>query len=335
MLIYILIGFLALSLVFYCLLGGADFGAGILELFSSRRSSKTISNVIGPVWEANHVWLILAVTILFVGFPPIYSTITLYLHIPILLLLIGIILRGTAFAFMHYDAIQDKSTVVYHWVFNISSVITPLFLGIIAGALTFTRINTEPVSFYEAFMAPWFNGFAISIGIFCICLFAYLAAIFIIGEVDSQTERQEFVRTAKVSQITTVLSGMIVFIAAWIYDMPLLNLYLNSWIAIACLALATISLGLIWLALNAEKVWTSRFLAGIQVFFILFAWFWVKHPVVVCMSSGNHLTFFNSAAPASTLKQLLIALIVGTAIILPGLFILFRTFKTEQKSSVQ
>ena len=103
---------LSISLLLYVLLGGADFGGGILELFTRGKASDIVSKAIAPVWEANHVWLILVIVILFVGFPPVYSTVLTTLHIPILLALIGIIFRGSAFTFRHYDIEEEKPKAI-------------------------------------------------------------------------------------------------------------------------------------------------------------------------------------------------------------------------------
>src|SRR6476469_5274693 len=115
---YIVITFLFLSILLYVLLGGADFGAGIVELFTSRKNKgktrRTLYHAIGPIWEANHMWLIIAIVILFVGFPVIYATMSVYLHIPLAIMLLGIIARGTAFAFRHYDAVVDNMQKVYN-----------------------------------------------------------------------------------------------------------------------------------------------------------------------------------------------------------------------------
>ena len=98
-LLSLILTFLGISILFYVLLGGADFGAGILELFSwgkkSAEKRKIISHAMAPVWEANHVWLILAVVILFMGFPTVYATLSIYLHLPIIAVLVGIVLRDS------------------------------------------------------------------------------------------------------------------------------------------------------------------------------------------------------------------------------------------------
>ncbi|RZK64206.1 MAG: cytochrome d ubiquinol oxidase subunit II, partial [Pedobacter sp.] len=115
--IYVVISFLWTAILLYILLGGADFGAGIIELFTSKenrpKTRKTMYNAIGPIWEANHMWLIIAIVILFVGFPKIYTTISVYLHIPLVCMLLGVIARGTAFVFRNYDAVKDEMQRVY------------------------------------------------------------------------------------------------------------------------------------------------------------------------------------------------------------------------------
>src|SRR6188508_2999375 len=143
----VVIVYLFLSILLYLLLGGADFGAGIIEMFTSsrhiRRTRKTLYHAIGPIWEANHMWLIIAIVILFVGFPLIYSLLSVYLHIPLVIMLMGITARGTAFTFRHYDAVQDSMQEIYNRIFVWSSFVTPLFLGIIAGSTLSGHIDTN------------------------------------------------------------------------------------------------------------------------------------------------------------------------------------------------
>src|SRR3982751_809249 len=142
---YVVIAYLWLSILLYLLLGGADFGAGIIELFTSaknrHKTRKTLYHAIGPIWEANHMWLIIAIVILFVGFPVIYATMSTYLHIPLVIMLMGIIARGTALTFRNYDAVHDNMQKVYNKIFVYSSFITPLFLGIIAGSTVSGRVD--------------------------------------------------------------------------------------------------------------------------------------------------------------------------------------------------
>src|SRR3954454_3726871 len=194
---------LGTSFVLYTLLGGADFGAGIIETFAGRREESTISRAIAPVWEANHVWLILAVVILFTGFPLVYSSLSLVLHIPLMLVLIGIIFRGSAFTFRHYDVGYGRSHDFYRLLFNASSVITPMFLGITLGAMILGRITFDPSQgFYAVFVSPWLNLFCFTMGIFSTSLFTYIAAVFLIPEAKAAGERRKYVRISHSAMVT-------------------------------------------------------------------------------------------------------------------------------------
>jgi len=328
MLIETVIFFLGLSILFYVLFGGADFGAGVLELLSGEHEQKTTADAIGPVWEANHVWLILVVVILFMAFPKVYASLSIHLHIPLLIMLIGIVLRGTAFTFMHYDAIRDRSNIIYSRVFKISSVFTPLLLGVVAGAATLGRITPEPADYYEAFIAPWFNVFSFSVGLFTVTLFTFLSAVYLIGENRDPRQQATFTIFARRLNIAAVIIGSLVFFSAEFEGLPLLSHFAESWFAVGMVVVATLLLPAIWWALIYARVWWSRLFAAMQVVAILLAWFWVQHPVMVNRQEGfADLTFYNTAAPEATLTQLVWALIVGSCIILPFLFYLMKTFK--------
>jgi cytochrome d ubiquinol oxidase subunit II len=167
--LYVDIIFLFFAILLYFLLGGADFGAGIIELFTSTdnksRTRRTMYKAIGPIWEANHMWLIIAVVILFVGFPTIYSNVCTYLHIPILIMLMGITARGTAFSFRNYDAIKDdKMQDIYNYIFVYSSFITPLFLGITAGSVISRQIDPNATDFLNTYIYSWLNWFSVAVG---------------------------------------------------------------------------------------------------------------------------------------------------------------------------
>lgn len=333
MLMEAIIFFLGLSIVFYVLFGGADFGAGVLEMISGNTNRETVAHAIGPVWEANHVWLILVVVILFMGFPRIYSTLSLYLHIPLLIMLIGIVFRGTAFAYMHYDAIKGKSNEVYNWTFKISSILTPLFLGIVVGAAALGRINPDAATFYEGFIAPWLNLFSFSVGIFTLILFTFLADVYMLGEANDQFEFKAFTSSAKTLNAISVASGILVFTSAEFNGLPLFTMYINSWFALLMVVLATALIPVLWWSLQKEKTILSRALAAGQVIAVMLAWFWVQMPVVIRQAGAADLTFYNSVAPDATLWQLFLALVVGSCIILPFLYYLMKVFKGEQFQS--
>ena len=316
----------------YTLLGGADFGAGIIETFAGKREEVTISKAMAPVWEANHVWLILAVVILFTGFPTIYSSLSLVLHIPLMLVLLGIIFRGTAFTFRHYDVGADTSHKYFTVLFRISSFLTPLFLGIVLGAMILGRITFDlGEGFYKVFMYPWLNIFCISLGIFSTCLFAYISAIFLVGETKIDRERKMYVRIAKRLMVITMLTGLIVFITAEAEGHELMKEFVQSIVSVITLLLATILCPFIIHFLNREKNKTVylRIGVGLQVTLILIGWLYIQFPVLIKLQTGQSLTVFNTSAPEATLKQLLIALIVGLVLVVPGFIYLFKVFKIK------
>src|SRR6266516_4003823 len=92
-----------LSLIVYAVLGGADFGGGIWDFFAfgqgAQRQRRLIGQALGPVWEANHVWLIFLIVGLFTAFPSAFSILSTALFVPFTLAVIGIVLRGAAFMF--------------------------------------------------------------------------------------------------------------------------------------------------------------------------------------------------------------------------------------------
>jgi cytochrome d ubiquinol oxidase subunit II len=273
------------------------------------------------------MWLILIVVILFMGFPKVYTTLSIALHIPVTAMLIGIVLRGCFFTFRHYDAIKGQSQHYYTGIFVFSSIMASLFLGIIAGAITLGRIDLSVTSFAEAFIDPWLNYFSFAVGIFACCIFTFLAAVYLIGEAREQQIRRIFFNQAIKANIATVIAGGLVFIAAYLDGFPLIDALLGHLFSAVCLGLATLSLPLLWYSLIRGHVILPRILAGFQVCMILVAWLWLQFPAVIAISNGPDLTLHNTRAPEATMQVLGWALVVGSMLILPALFYLMKSFK--------
>jgi len=323
---------LGTSFLLYTLLGGADFGAGIIETFAGRKEERTISKAIAPVWEANHVWLILAVVILFTGFPAVYASISLVLHIPLMLVLIGIIFRGCAFTFRHYDVASDSAQKYYSVFFKLSSFVTPFFLGITLAAMILGRITfDENAGFYEKFMAPWLNVFCCTMGFFAVSLFGYISATFLVGETSDDRERRKYAMFSKQFMISTMILGLLVFIMAEVEGHRLTNEFLASPVSISMLLCVLLICPFIWYFLNrrSNKTLFLRIAIGVQVTVVLVGWFYIQFPVLIQVSGGEHLTVYNTHAPEATLYQLLIALIVGLVLVVPGFLYLFGVFKMK------
>lgn len=335
--LWVVILFLGASLLLYCLLAGADFGAGILEVFmrrENRRAQREITDrALGPVWEANHMWLILMVVILFMGFPAVYSRVSTHLHLPLTAMLIGVIARGCSFTFRHYDAVKGRSQRPYTFFFVASSVWTPFCLGVVTGALVPGGMDSGATGYLEGYVWPWLRPFPLALGAFTVCLFAFLAAVYLIGEAPKGPVRSRFARRAAIASAVAVAAGGAVFWAAQKDGIDLAARFLGSVPAAACVIAATFALPPLWYALDRQMGWMARILAGAQVALILAAWFAVQFPILVKMKTGPDLTFFNAHAPDATLDQLGIALMVGSALILPALFFLLRVFKAESPAA--
>jgi len=331
------LAFLCVSIILYCLLAGADFGAGILEFFTGKKlqteQRELITHAIAPVWEANHVWLVLGLVILFNGFPKAYSFISTDFHIPLTLLLIGIVLRGCAFTFRHYDAVKDNSQRYYTAVFVISSFLSPLFLGIIAGGIILGKAPIEVQDFHSTFIAPWLNSFCLSMGFFTCSLFTFLASVYLIGETTDPILQSIFVKRAFWSNFFAVVSGALVLISAASLKHPLAQRFLHEPMALSCMVLATLLLFPLWRSIRRSQIIPSRIYAAAQVVLVLLGWFRLQYPSLASAASGESqvdLTIFNTAAPEATQIQLLYALIAGCALIFPALFFLFRIFKRKE-----
>ena len=324
---------LGASFALYTILGGADFGAGIIETFAGKKGERTISKAIAPVWEANHVWLILAVVILFTAFPTVYASLSLVLHVPLMMVLLGIIFRGTAFTFRHYDVLHDHTHKYYTLLFKVSSFVTPFFLGVTLGAMILGRITfDQSVGFYEMFISPWLNVFCLVIGVFTVTLFAYISAVFLVGETKNDRERRRYAMFSRQLMVFTMLFGLLVFAAAEMEGHHLFDEFRRSSVSIITLLLATLLCPVIFIFLNrsSNKTLYLRVSVGVQVTAIIIGWFYIQYPVLIQVSGGEDYTFFNTQAPQATLQQLLIALIVGLILVVPGFMYLFKVFKVER-----
>src|SRR5262245_28774394 len=204
------------SMTFYALLGGPDFGGAVCDLFASgprkQGQRELIAEAIGPVWEANHVWLILVVVLLFTAFPPAFAAIATALHIPLTLMLIGIVLRGSAFTFRSYDKRTDDVQRRWGRVFSMTSLITPVLLGVTVGAISSGGIRSEYSDFALAFVSPWLAPFPFAVGFFALALFAFLAAVYLTIEARDEALREDFRLRALASAVAVGVMALVVFL---------------------------------------------------------------------------------------------------------------------------
>lgn len=330
--LYVTIIFLFFAILLYFLLGGADFGAGIIELFTSTnnksRTRRTMYHAIGPIWEANHMWLIIAVVILFVGYPAIYSEMCTYLHIPLLVMLMGIIARGTAFSFRNYDAIKDdRMQDLYNHIFVYSSFITPLFLGITAGSVISRQVDPTAQTFLTAYIFSWLNWFSVAVGFFTVALCGFLAAIYLIGEATEQVDVKRFTKKAIIMNAVAVGFGGLVFLAAEKENVHLAFWIFGNPVSLVAVTAASLSLVLLWYLLSRGKTQIIRALAAFQVTMILVSVGYRHFPYFLMVKNGKNMSLLTDHAPATTINDLGWGLIIGSCFILPALFYLFYSFR--------
>jgi cytochrome bd ubiquinol oxidase subunit II len=322
-------GVLVASLVLYALGGGADFGGGVWDLFAfgprAARQRQTITHAIGPIWEANHVWLILAIVLTFTCFPPVFAQMGVVLHIPLTLMLVGIVLRGSAFTFRSYGSEQDPTQSRWGRLFAIASLLTPVLLGVSIGAVASGRVGAlVNGSFSQRFVEPWLTPFAFGVGVLALALFAFLAAVFLTLETEDSDLADDFRRRALGAAVAVFLASALVLVLAH-RGAPLLveGLLGSTWAAALHLLTGLTAIGVL-AALWFRKYRLARLGAGLQVTLIFWGWPLSQYPYLL----PPGLTITRSAAPRTTLELVLLALAVGGSVLLPSLLYLFRVFKS-------
>ncbi len=310
----ILAGAVLIALNAYVLLGGADFGGGVWDLLArgprQRAQRDLIAHAIGPIWEANHVWLILVIVLLFVCFPVAFTRLTVVLNIPLTLVLFGIVLRGSAFVFRSYggghDAVQNR----WGRVFATASLITPLLLGMAFGAVAAGRVTApaRDMTFTHAYIAPWMTTFSMEIGALTLVSFAYLAAVYLTVATGDEALREDFRRRALWA------GGVLLAIGA----PPLLRI--GPWWGIV--AAATVAAAMAMWSLVRRRYRLARLAAAAQITLVLWGWALAIYPMIV----PPDLQIADAAAPASTLRLVAWALGAGALLLIPSLVYLFRLF---------
>jgi cytochrome bd ubiquinol oxidase subunit II len=321
---------LLLALTAYVLLAGADFGGGVWDWLASgplrEAERERIAHAIGPIWEANHVWLIIVIVVLFTCFPPAFAELAIALHIPLTLLLIGIVLRGSAFAFRSFDTTGNAAQQRWGRVFSVASIVTPILLGVTIGAIASARVHLPApgASFLEEYVRPWLTPFAFAVGLFALALFAFLAAVYMTVETADDPPLQERFRVHALRAALGVFVMAALTLAAARREAPRLGLGLTTLPAAALLHGATAAAAVTAIAaLFARSYRVARLAAAAQIACILWGWAFAQYPYLIPPS----LTIEAAAAEPVTLRLTLAALAGGALVLFPSLGYLFRVFK--------
>lgn len=314
-----------LSLTAYAVLAGADFGGGVWDLAASgpraAEQRRAIANAMGPVWEANHVWLIFVLVVLWTAFPPAFAAIASTLYIPLTLAALGMIARGAAFAFRKTVSGLGMRRF-FGAAFAFSSVVTPFFLGTIAGGVASGRV--PPGIATGDILTSWLNPTSVLGGVLAVGTCAYLAAVFLCGDALRQGLRfvASELRIRALISAFVVGAGAIAGIFVLRADAPRLFDGLTGRGLPLVILSALAGLASIGLLLARRYAW-ARIAAALAVTAVVWGWAAAQYPYLLQPS----LSIDAAAAPRSTLTAMLVSLIVGGAILVPALVYLYTLFQ--------
>lgn len=284
-----------------------------------------IARAIGPIWEANHVWLILIVVLLFTAFPSAFAVTMTALFIPFSLMLIGVIFRGSAFIFRKYDSPAKEVQGRWSTLFGAASFFTPFVQGMILGALATGQIRVSEGRVATGFLAGWLTPFAFACGFFALALCAFLAAVYLTIDTKDRELENDFRFRALCSGIALAPIAAAAFLFAK-NGAPEIFHGLTNWWAIPLIGLtsgcAVVALVSLWF----RKFVAARATSIATASLVLIGWSAAQFPYLVVPD----ITIHAAAAPAITLRLLLIALCLGGALLFPSLFFLYRIFKSNQ-----
>lgn len=342
----------------YVLFGGADFGGGVWDLLASgprrERQRDLVSHAIGPIWEANHVWLVVVVVLLFVCFPPAYSALGTVLHVPLSLMLVGIVLRGSAFVFRAYSYGPQSEQRRWGRVFAISSLITPVVLGMCVGAVvsgdvgralsavavgpagvlperpSLTATATASPGYLAVYVRPWISTFSVAVGAMTLALFSFLAAVYLTIEAADDRELQEDFRARALG--AAVVAAMAAMVALGLGAMRggVMGRFLSARWTVAVLAGSGVAAIGAAIALFTRRHRLARLAAGAWVTLVLWGWALAQYPLMI----PGALTIDAAAAPVRTLEGTLVVLAGGAVVLVPSLWYLLRVFKARARLRV-
>jgi cytochrome d ubiquinol oxidase subunit II len=330
----VVLGVMFVGLIAYGLFGGADFGAGIWDLLAGgtkrgQRQRDLIEHSIGPVWEANHVWLIFVLVVLWTAFSGAFAAVTTTLYAPLTLAAFGMIARGAAFAFR--KSIRTLGMRRFLGAsFALSSLITPYFLGAVVGGVASGRV--PPGLAAGDVVTSWVNPTAVLGGVMAVLVCAYLAAVFLCADAlrEGQPDLADEFRTRALG--TAAVTGIVGLAGFFVleYDAPLLfdGLTGRGLPVIVLSVLAGVAA--IVLLVMRRFAW-ARISSALAVATILIGWAAAQYPYVLPPA----LTIEEAARGRTTLVAMLVSLVLGSLILLPSLYYLYSLFQRPQPAPEQ
>ena len=320
-----------LSLITYAALGGADFGGGIWDLFSlgpeQDQKRQLIISALGPVWEANNVWLIYLVVGLYTAFPLVAATLAIALFIPLSLALIGVVLRGASFAFRTHFANSVTMKEIWGRAFGIASAITPFLFGTCAAAVASGQIRVQHGHIPVALLNAWLTPFALTIGVMGLALCATIAPIYLTVEAR-KAKNEQLANTFRTRAFIAggILAALgILGLALSPSEAPLLwrGMLDHALWAVIVTILIGIATGA---ALFLRRYQLARILIILETGALLGTWGLAQLPYII----PPDLTLTNAASPPTTLREFFISALIGMLVLIPSLWFLFHVFKAQE-----
>jgi cytochrome d ubiquinol oxidase subunit II len=315
--------FVLTGLALYTVLGGADFGAGFWQLFAGRgphaeRIREAAHESMGPVWEANHVWLIFVITVFWTAYPTAFGSIASTLAVPLFIAVVGIVFRGAAYA-LRAGAANARESARIDTVFALSSILTPFALGAAVGAIATDRV---PVGNAAGDMwSSWLNLTSIFIGVLAVATSAYLAAVYLAADAARdrrrELERDFHARALGAGVVAGALAiGGIFVVEADNHKLFHSLLHGRALVAVIVSALAgAATLALVY----GRRYEPARYSAALAVAAVVAGWALARWPTIL-----PGLTVDQAAAGHDTLVAVVVAVFAGGAIVFPALAFLFR-----------
>ena len=315
--------FALIGLAFYTVLAGADLGAGWWQLTAGKgQDADSIRDhahhAMGPVWEANHVWLVFVLTVVWTAYPVAFGSIASTLAIPLFIAAVGIICRGTAYA-LRAGASTKRELGAIDTAFALSSILTPFALGAAIGGIASFRVPVGNAAGDP--WTSWLNPTSLLIGVLAVVTAAYLAAVFLCADAarlgEPELERKFRARALAAGLVSgaIALAGLPVlrFDAEPLYHGLVEGKGLIGLIASIVAGCAT--LALVWW----RRYEASRYTAALAVAAIIAGWALAQSPVFL-----EGLTVRQAAAGRDTLVAVTVAVLAGAVILFPSLALLFR-----------
>jgi cytochrome bd ubiquinol oxidase subunit II len=322
----VVLSIMFLGLVAYGLFGGADFGAGIWDLLAGgtrrgARQRELIEHSIAPVWEANHVWLIFVLVVLWTAFSGAFAAIVSTMYIPLTLAAFGMIARGAAFAFRKSITTLGMRRFLGA-SFALSSLVTPFFLGAVVGGVASGRV--PPGIAQGDVVTSWINPTSLLGGVLAVLVCAYLAAVFLCEDAhrEGADDLAEWFRLRALG--TAALTGLVGIAGLFVLrsDAPRLFSGLTGRAAPVVALSVVAGVAALWLLLTRRYV-PARAASALAVTAILVGWALAQYPYLLLPG----LTIEEAARGRATLVAMLVALVVGAVILVPALVYLYALFQ--------